>query len=317
MDRSIISYWNPSVSAQTPGVSAIGTSPPELPAVDFSPAEVVRHQTAHWRGVQAKTVQIISHEPFEYSFKQQCHLLVAIEQGARYDGELLVEGLPTSTLRSCSHKLILVPAGRRFFGWQHPRELTRSICLYIDPQAVAIDPDLRFAQADLQPRLLFDDSELWETVLKLKAQIGSADPGDHMYAEALGGLLAHELLHLNGAIPASRRADRGGLARWQQKRVTDFMEEHLAGDMSLDALADLVRLNRYHFLRSFKRSFGEPPYRYWTGRRIERAKALLANPRTSITGIALDVGFSGTSAFSATFHRITGQTPTDYRRNIE
>jgi AraC family transcriptional regulator len=315
MDRSIISYQNP--TNQNPSVSAIDSSPSELPAVDFSPAEVVRHQSAHWRGVQAKTVQIINHEPFEYSFKQQCHLLIAIEQGARYDGELLVEGLPTSTVRSCSHKLILVPAGRRFFGWQHPRELTRSICLYIDPQAVAIDPDLRFAEADLQPRLLFDDSELWETVLKLKAQIGSADPGDHMYAEALGGLLAHELLHLNGAIPASRRADRGGLARWQQKRVTDFMEEHLAGDMSLDVLADLVRLNRYHFLRSFKRSFGEPPYRYWTGRRIERAKALLANPRTSITGIALDVGFSGTSAFSATFHRITGQTPTDYRRNIE
>jgi AraC family transcriptional regulator len=315
MGRSIISYQNP--TNQNPGVSAIDSSPSELPAVDFSPAEVVRHQTAHWRGVQAKTVQIISHEPFEYSFKQQCHLLIAIEQGARYDGELLVEGLPTSTVRSCSHRLILVPAGRRFFGWQHPRELTRSICLYIDPQAAAIDPDLRFAEADLQPRLLFDDSGLWETVLKLKAQIGSADPGDHMYAEVLGGLLAHELLHLNGAIPASRRADRGGLARWQQKRVTDFMEEHLAGDMSLDVLADLVRLNRYHFLRSFKRSFGEPPYRYWTGRRIERAKALLANPRTSITGIALDVGFSGTSAFSATFHRITGQTPTDYRRNIE
>jgi AraC family transcriptional regulator len=310
MDRSIISYRNPSVSA-------IETSPSELPTVDFSPAEVVRHQTAHWRGVQVKTVQIISHEPFEYSFKQQCHLLIAIEQGARYDGELLVEGLPTSTVCSCSHKLILVPAGRRFFGWQHPRQLTRSICLYIDPQAVPVDPHLRFPEADLKPRLLFEDSGLWETVLKLKAQIGSADPGDRMYAEALGGLLAHELLHLNGAIPASRRADRGGLARWQQKRVMDFMEEHLAGDMSLDVLADLVRLNRYHFLRSFKRSFGEPPYRYWTGRRIERAKALLANPRISITGIALDVGFSGTSAFSATFHRITGQTPTDYRRNLE
>jgi AraC family transcriptional regulator len=315
MDRSIISYQNP--TNQNPGVSAIDSSPSELPTVDFSPAEVVRHHTAHWRGVQAKTVQIISHEPFEYSFKQQCHLLIAIEQGARYDGELLVEGLPTSTVRSCSHKLILVPAGRRFFGWQHPRQLTRSICLYIDPQAVPVDPHLRFPEADFQPRLLFEDSGLWETVLKLKAQIGSADPGDRMYAEALGGLLAHELLHLNGAIPASRRADRGGLARWQQKRVMDFMEEHLAGDMSLDVLADLVRLNRYHFLRSFKRSFGEPPYRYWTGRRIEHAKALLANPRTSITGIALDVGFSGTSAFSATFHRITGQTPTDYRRNIE
>jgi AraC family transcriptional regulator len=304
-------------SDQNPSVSAVGTSPAVLPSVDFSPVEVVRHQTAHWRGVQVKTVQIISHEPFEYSFKQQCHLLVAVEQGVRYDGETFVEGLPTSTIRNYSDKLIFVPAGRRFYGAQKPRLLTRSICLYIDPQAVPVDPDLRFAEAELQPRLLFEDSGLWETVVKLKAQIGSADPGDRLYAEALGGLLAHELLRLQGASPASSPADRGGLARWQQKRVMDFMEEHLAEDVSLDVLADLVRLSPYHFLRSFKRSFGEPPHRYWTGRRIERAKTLLASPRTPITEIALDVGFRGTSAFSATFRRITGQTPADYRRSIE
>ena len=95
------------------------------------------------------------------------------------------------------------------------------------------------------------------------------------------------------------------------------MEEHLAEDASLDVLADLVRLSPYHFLRSFKQSFGEPPHRYWTARRIERAKTLLANPRTAITEIAFDVGFRGSSAFSATFRRITGQTPTDYRRSLE
>jgi AraC family transcriptional regulator len=53
------------------------------------------------------------------------------------------------------------------------------------------------------------------------------------------------------------------------------------------------------------------------GRRIERAKALLANPNSSITEIAFDVGFSGTSAFSAAFHRIAGQTPTEFRRGFE
>jgi AraC family transcriptional regulator len=302
---------------QIPSASAIATSPPELPTVDFHPAEIVKHQTAHWRGVQIKTVQLISHEPFEYSFKQPCHLLVAVEQGVRYDGETFVEGLPTSTVRNYSHKLIFVPAGRRFFGAQSPRLLTRSICLYIDPQAVPVDPDLRFAEAELEPRLLFEDDGLWQTVLKLKAQIGSTDPRDRMYAEALGGLLAHELLRLDGAIPAPRPANRGGLAGWQQRRVMDFMEEHLAEEISLNVLADLVRLSPYHFLRSFKQSFGEPPHRYWTEQRIERAKALLANPRASITGISFDVGFSGASAFSSAFHRITGQTPTDYRRSLE
>jgi AraC family transcriptional regulator len=184
-------------------------------------------------------------------------------------------------------------------------------------RSAPVDPDLRFAEAELHPKLLFEDHGLWETIHKLKAQIGSADPGDRMYAAALGGLLAHELLRLDGATARSGRTYRGGLAAWQQKRVLDFMEEHLAENISLDALADLVRLSPYHFLRSFKCSFGEPPYRYWTRRRIERAKALLANPRASIIEIAFDVGFSTASAFSATFHRITRQTPTNYRRDLE
>src|SRR6266480_3055540 len=78
------------------------------------------------------------------------------------------------------------------------------------------------AEADLQPRLLFEDGGLWETILKLKARIGSTDPGDRMYADALGGLLAHELLRLDGATARGRRTHRGGLAGWQQKRVIDF-----------------------------------------------------------------------------------------------
>jgi AraC-like DNA-binding protein len=285
--------------------------------VAFQPADVVRHQIADWRSVQAETIQIISHDYFEYRFQQTRHLLVAVEQGARYDGETFVEGLPTSTVRNYSHKLIFVPAGRKFFGAQHPRLLTRSVCLYFDSHAVPIDPDLGFADAALEPRLLFEDCSLWQTVFKLKALIGSRDPADGLYAEALGGVLAHELLRLDDKRGRPRPVERGGLAPWQQKRIVEFMEEHLAADVSLARLAEVVRLSPYHFVRSFKQSFGQPPHRYWTGRRIERAKELLANPSASITAIAFDVGFSGSSAFSSTFHRITGQTPSAYRRSLE
>lgn len=312
MDLPISSHRHPNGA-----VSSTSQSHRQIPTVEFSPAEIVRHQTASWRGVQAETVQIISREYFEYSFKQQRHLLIAVEQGVRYDGETLVEGLPASNVRNYSRKLILVPAGRKLFGMQNPRLLTRSICVYVEPSTVLVDSELRFAEADLQPRLLFEDGSLWQTAMKLKAQINSTDPSNRIYAEALGGVLAHELLRVQGTAPVPRPATRAGLAAWQQTRVIDFMEAHFADAISLSDLALLVRLSPHHFLRSFKQSFGMPPHRYWTGRRIERAKTLLADPRISVTKVAVDVGFSGTSSFSATFHRVTGRSPSDYRRSLE
>jgi len=187
-----------------------------MPAVVFSPAGIVRHETACWRGVQAKTVQIINHEQFEYRFEDGCHLLIAVEQGARHAGETFIEGLPTSTVRNYSQKLIFVPAGRSFYGIQNPRLLTRSLCLYIDPKAVPVDPDFRFPEAELRPRLLFENRALWDTIVKLKPLIGNFDATDRMYADALGGPLAIELLRLHGTRPAPRSVNRGGLAPWQR-----------------------------------------------------------------------------------------------------
>jgi AraC family transcriptional regulator len=169
---------------------------------------------------------------------------------------------------------------------------------------------------DFRPRLFFDDDSIWQTVLKLKAQIGSEEARDRLYAEALGAVLAHEIMRLDDGVPVLLPL-RGGLAAWQQRRIVEFIEEHLADDFPLSALAGLAQLSTYHFARAFKRSFGIPPHRYHTNRRIERARMLLADARTSVADVALEVGFSGASAFAATFRRTTGQTPTDYRRSLE
>jgi AraC family transcriptional regulator len=286
--------------------------------VDYSPAEIVRRDSAAWSGMLVETVQVMQHKPFEYGFRAPCHLLIAAELAERYDGETFVEGLPRSTLRDFTRKLTFVPAGHDFRGSQRPRALTRTTFFYIDPRGPLTDPALRFGEIEFKPRLFFYDRGLWETALKLKSLVENPGSMQRQYAEALGIVLTHELVRINGEEAARRGpVNRGGLARWQQKRVAAYIEEHVADDIPLATLADLARLSPYHFSRSFKRSFGMPPHRYHARRRIERAKQLLANRELSVTAIALEIGFSETSTFTAAFHKLTGQTPSRYRRDLD
>jgi AraC family transcriptional regulator len=109
---------------------------------------------------------------------------------------------------------------------------------------------------------------------------------------------------------------RGGLAAWQQRVVTTYIEEHLAEPIALATLAELAGLSPYHFCRTFKQSFGLPPRRFHTSRRIDCAKALLAKRALSVTEIGMTVGFSETSSFSFAFRKATGLTPSAYHRSL-
>jgi AraC-like DNA-binding protein len=123
-------------------------------------------------------------------------------------------------------------------------------------------------------------------------------------------------VRLNAGTPRPDRQMRGGLAAWQQRRVADYIEQHLAEQIPLATLAQLARLSSYYFCRAFKQSFGVSPHRYHNNQRIEFAKTLLAALDTSVTDVGLTVGFSETSSFTATFRKTTGLTPTAYRRSL-
>src|SRR5262249_15626174 len=134
------------------------------------------------------------------------------------------------------------------------------------------------------------------------------------YREALARVLTHEIVAEDRQASAPSPAGRGGLAGWQMRITAAYIEEHVSETIPLTTLAELVRLSSCHFFRAFKRSFGVPPHRYHAMRRIERAKQLLLSPDASITRIALEVGFCETSSFSAAFRKLTGLSPTAFKR---
>jgi len=297
------------------GISLSGfrSSPPSI--VEISPPDIADRRLANWGAIQADTVKVTRRETFEYGFQARRHLLIAYERAERDDGETLIEGLPKSTLREFNCKLSFVPAGHRFYGWQTQRVLTRVTYFYIDLQDPMFDPGSGITCPMISPRLFFFDQAVWDTALKLKAEVGNSDPRSRQYAEALSLVLIHELIRLERTTSAAARPLRGGLPAWQQKRIVEFIEEHIAEEISLAALADLADLSLYHFARAFKQSFGAPPHRYHMARRMDRARRLLQGPALSVTQIGIQLGFRETSSFTRAFRKFTGLTPTEYRRD--
>src|SRR6267142_4756287 len=201
------------------GILAVPSSP--LRIVDISSPDIARRQLANWGRIQADNVRIIRRETFEDGFQAQRHLLIAYERAERHDGETLIEGLPKSTLREFNCKLSFVPAGHRFYGWQTPRVLTRVTYFYIDLQDPLFDLESGITCPAISPRLFFFDQAVWDTALKLKAEVGNSDPWSREYAEAVSLVLIHELIRLEQTTSAVARPLRGGLPAWQQKRVVE------------------------------------------------------------------------------------------------
>ncbi|HEX5049016.1 MAG TPA: AraC family transcriptional regulator [Gammaproteobacteria bacterium] len=107
---------------------------------------------------------------------------------------------------------------------------------------------------------------------------------------------------------------KGGLAPWQLRAVAAHVETNLDKPIRSSELAALVRLNPCYFSRVFRESFGEPPLRYVTRLRIERAQRLMLSSVVPLSQIALDCGFADQAHFSRLFRRMAGDTPRAWRR---
>jgi AraC family transcriptional regulator len=286
------------------------------PVVEISPSEAVARLTVTGCGMVAESVRCTSRRKFQHHYRAPMHMLVMYVRGERREGETFVEGLPRSALRNLERKLTFVPAGREFRDWYEPRgSLMRFMYFYFEPEKMKALSRRGIINLPDAPRLLFEDETLWHTAFKLKTFVESSAE-DPIYFESLGTLLIHEVVRFTCGMPSTQSQLQGGLAPWQRRVVTAYIQEHLSERITIDSLARLVQLSPYHFCRVFKQSLGMPPHRYHTYRRVERAKILLENRAGSMTEIGLAVGFSSANAFATAFRKATGIAPTDYRRSV-
>ena len=91
-------------------------------------------------------------------------------------------------------------------------------------------------------------------------------------------------------------------------------EEYLEQDSRLSSLAQRFGTSKYHFHRVFTAAVGETPKQHFERLRIERAAMLLATTDTSITEIAMALGFKNVETFSRRYKTALRYSPSGYRR---
>jgi AraC family transcriptional regulator len=138
---------------------------------------------------------------------------------------------------------------------------------------------------------------------------------------AVGSYVDHLVLAIHGyiaqnygGITSTPSVVRGGLAPWQLHRAKEMMKANLDGQIGLAQVARECKLSVSHFVRAFKQTVGEPPYRWLSQLRIETAKELLLHSDFPMVEIALKCGFADQACFIRAFRKLLNVTPGEWRR---
>ncbi len=171
------------------------------------------------------------------------------------------------------------------------------------------------SRVELIGRVGFEDPNAARILELLGREASRNDPASRLFVDQAIDLLCIQLVraHSNfGALEPA--AARGGLADWQVRRVTHYMNENLGEEIGLDELAALVNLSRFHFCTAFRKATGHTPHNWLVVLRIEEARRRLSDHTLAVTDIALSVGYQTPSSFAAAFRKVVGVTPSEYRR---
>jgi AraC family transcriptional regulator len=139
---------------------------------------------------------------------------------------------------------------------------------------------------------------------------------DTLFRYQLTDLLATRLLAAHTGSSTTFQPTLGGLSPNVLRRAIERLRSDSDADVSLAALASDAGLSRFHFCRAFKESTGLSPHAWLRQHRLEQAMNMLRDTDASVVSVAAALGYASQTAFAAAFRRLTGETPSDWRRRI-
>jgi AraC family transcriptional regulator len=169
---------------------------------------------------------------------------------------------------------------------------------------------------ELLERTAYPDLVTSQLLLSAANVLEGNEALDRLFRQRLIDLLATLLLAAHTGSPSTVEPILGGLSPKVLLRAIERLRSDSNTDVSLAALASDAGLSRFHFCRAFKESTGLSPHAWLRQHQLQQAMNMLRDTDDSIVSIAAALGYSSQTAFAAAFRKLTGETPSDWRRRI-
>lgn len=121
--------------------------------------------------------------------------------------------------------------------------------------------------------------------------------------------LAQSLTRLHGSLSLPEKPTRTDVLLL---RARDYIVANLDNDMSIDDIANVATMSKFHFIRTFCTQFGITPHQYVLNCRINHARKVLQTG-VNATQAALSSGFSDVSHLNRNFKRVFAMTPKQFQ----
>lgn len=276
----------------------LGTAPFRM-ALDASGAGI-----AHWK-----------HEPLHDVVEPMSHHVIMAYNGQMQRMERRTgRAVAIGTFRP--GVVIIIPEGSSS-RWDIPKPVD-VVQLYLPHTTLkrVADEANQAAPIDLLERTAYPDLITTRLLLSAADVLEGNEALDTLFRQQMTDLLAMRLLAAHTGSPTMIQPATGGLSPKVLLRAIERLRSDSDADVSLSALASEAGLSRFHFCRAFKDSTGLSPHAWLRQHRLEQAMSMLRDTDDSIVSVAAALGYSSQTAFAAAFRKLTGETPSDWRRRM-
>ncbi len=126
----------------------------------------------------------------------------------------------------------------------------------------------------------------------------------------LSSILYDIIIDVHKNVLSLRRDIPYGLSK-----ALEFIKDNYNKKITLEEIAAVANLSKYHFDRLFKQYLGTTVYAYIKELRFDNARWLLESTRKKLIDIAMEVGYSDIQALNKIFKAWLGVTPSEYRKS--